>query len=74
MQADTAILRDCIRSCFTARDGRGRWRAELRAAAALQRPDEPAGLAAMQAAAARGLGEWLATQVLPPFVALDAVR
>jgi hypothetical protein len=65
MSPDATILSDCIRTCATARDGRGRWRAEQRAAAALQRPDEPAGLAAMQAAAARRLGEWLATQVLP---------
>ena len=65
MQGDISTLSRCIRVCATARDGRGRWRAELACAAALQRPNEPPGLAAMQAAAARNLGEWLATQVLP---------
>lgn len=65
MSTDAALLAACIRTCANARDGRGRWRAEQAAAAALQRPDEPAGLAAMQAAAARRLGEWLAGQGLP---------
>lgn len=62
---DTQLLTDCIRACATARDGRGRWRVEQATAAKLARPGESAGISAMQAAAARRLGEWLATQKLP---------
>ena len=62
---DVQVLYDCIRACATARDGRGRWRVEQATAAQLARPDEPTGISAMQAAAARRLGEWLATQQLP---------
>lgn len=51
------ILQRCIARCTRSRDGRGRWRAERDCTAELGgRP-----LDAQCAAAARSIGEWLAS-------------
>lgn len=52
----TRALAACIHRCRAAQDGRGRWRSELAAAAALGNDST----ARLCAAAARRLGEWLA--------------
>lgn len=54
----TAALALCINRCRQAKDGRGPWQAERAAAAALAKTGD-ARIAAMCAAAARRLGEWL---------------
>ena len=54
----TAAIGRCIDRCSACQDGRGAWRAERACAAELSR-DGDAYLAAMCAAAARRLGEWL---------------
>lgn len=54
-RAAASAITACIQRCRTARDGRGRWRAELAAAQAMGGD----AIARNCAAAARRLGEWL---------------
>ena len=54
-----AIIARCVRHCANARDGRGRWRIEREAHAELLASGSTETVAAMTAAAARRLGEWL---------------
>lgn len=52
-------VQSCIERCASAKDGRGRWRAQRECATQLA-ADGDANIAADTAAVARRIGEWLA--------------
>lgn len=58
MLTTTKTIRQCIRRCARAQDGRGKSQAERICAASLARTGDPK-IAAAVAAAARRIGEWL---------------
>jgi len=57
--ADQTALRTCIQRCAELPTERGRWQAERRCQASLQRPGTSPAIASTCAAAARRLGAWL---------------
>lgn len=58
-----AIAR-CVSACASARDGRGRWRAERDCAAALLDAGTSPTVARMSASSASSLGAWIAKRAV----------